>query len=745
MCASAFGERLNVSISAHKRIFQKKEEFPLSEQKKNVNSTVAGSEMGAHIADGEAGTKSADELMAEFDRESNTRRFTGLAEKLIKIAFLAFTVFVFGTRFYTIPEQARMSAFLGIIIFLGFLIYPLYKKQSKRVNFIPWYDFLFAIIGSTPYFYYSFNFRAITNRAVAINDVDKIMAIIGIVFLFELCRRAVGLPILFVAGGFIAYAFIYGKSLQSILYNLFYTTNGIPGTPLNVCSTFIVFFIILGSFLEKTGIGGFFVDLANAIAGYASGGPAKVAVISSALEGMYSGSSVANTVGSGSVTIPVMKSIGYKPEFAAAVEAAASTGGQIMPPIMGAAAFLMSEITAIPYVTIAVAAILPAILYFTGIFMMIHFEAKKLGLKGLPKDSIPNFFKLFFRKGYLFLPIVVLVALMSFGKTPAQSACMAILTTMLLMLVTDLVKMAKKYLKKEDAASDIIDSILLLLPIVAFYVCMFALHYKMENSAILAGLVYIVVSFFGKNTRESGVISLEALESGMRNTMGVSLACGLAGIVAGVVTLTSLGSTLIGIIVPIAHNNLFLALFLTMLTCIVLGMGVPTTANYLIMATITAPILTEMGLPLLAAHMFVFYFGIVADITPPVALAAYAGSAIAGSNPFKTGVIATRLAIAAFVIPYMFAFNPKMLFIDASVLEVVTIIVTSLIGIFALSAGLEGYMFRKMRFYEIIPLIIGGLLMIYPGVISDVIGLVLVAAVTVYQVIMSKKDRALGR
>lgn len=440
-----------------------------------------------------------------------------------------------------------------------------------------------------------------------------------------------------------------------------------------------------------------------------------------------------------------MKSIGYKPEFAAAVEAAASTGGQIMPPIMGAAAFLMSEITAIPYVTIAVAAILPAILYFTGIFMMIHFEAKKLGLKGLPKDSIPNFFKLFFRKGYLFLPIIVLVALMSFGKTPAQSACMAILTTMLLMLVTDLVKMAKKYLKKEDVASDILDSILLLLPIVAFFVCMFALHYKMENSAILAGLVYIVVSFFGKNTRESGVLSLEALESGMRNTMGVSLACGLAGIVAGVVTLTSLGSTLIGVIVPIAHNNLFLALFLTMLTCIVLGMGVPTTANYLIMATITAPILTEMGLPLLAAHMFVFYFGIVADITPPVALAAYAGSAIAGSNPFKTGVIATRLAVAAFVIPYMFAFNPKMLFIDASVLEIVTIIVTSLIGIFALSAGLEGYMFRKMRFYEIIPLIIGGLLMIYPGVISDVIGLVLVAAVTVYQVIASKKDRALGR
>ncbi|MGN1121597.1 MAG: TRAP transporter permease, partial [Eubacteriales bacterium] len=629
-------------------------------------------------------TKTADELMAEFDRESNTRQFSGIAQILIKVAFLAFAVFIFGTRFFTLPEQVRMSVFLGIIMFLGFLIYPLYKKQTKKKNFIPWYDFLFAVVGATPYFYYAVNFRAITNRAVAINDVDKIMAIIGIVFLFELCRRAVGLPILFVAGGFIVYAFVYGKSLNSILYNLFYTTNGIPGTPLNVCSTFIVFFIILGSFLEKTGIGGFFVDLANSIAGYASGGPAKVAVISSALEGMYSGSSVANTVGSGSVTIPVMKSIGYKPEFAAAVEAAASTGGQIMPPIMGAAAFLMSEITGIPYVTIAVAAILPAVLYFAGIFMMIHFEAKKYGLKGLPKESIPNFFKLFIRKGYLFLPIVVLVLLMSLGKTPAQSACMAILTTMAIMLITDVVKMIGKLIKGKDFASDIIDTALLMLPVLTFFIAMFLLKYKMENAAILAGLVYIVVSFFGKQTRESGKLSLDAIETGVRNTMGVSLACGLAGIVAGIVTLTSLGSTLIGVIVPIAHNNLFFALFLTMLTCIVLGMGVPTTANYLIMATITAPILVKMGLPLLAAHMFVFYFGIVADITPPVALAAYAGSAIAHSNPLKTGVTATRLAITAFIIPYIFAFNSKMLFIDATVLEVILIILTSCVGIFAL-------------------------------------------------------------
>lgn len=327
---------------------------------------------------------------------------------------------------------------------------------------------------------------------------------------------------------------------------------------------------------------------------------------------------------------------------------------------------------------------------------------------------------------------------MSFNRTPAQSACMAILTTMLLMLVTDIVKMVKNL-----NTANKIDLVLSFIPILAFVVCMFGLGIKMENAAISAGLVYIVVSFLGKETRESGKISLDALETGMRNTMGVSLACGLAGIVAGVVTLTSLGSTLISVIVPIANNNLFFALFLTMATCIVLGMGVPTTANYLIMATITAPILIKMGLPTLAAHMFVFYFGIVADITPPVALAAYAGSAIAHSNPFKTGVTATRLAITAFIIPYIFAYNPKMLFIDATVVDIILIIITSLVGVYALSAGLEGYMFRKLRFYEIIPLIIGGLLMIYPGTLSDVIGVLLVAAVTVFQLYQVRQDKEL--
>jgi len=678
----------------------------------------------------------ADELIAEFDRESNTRGFLGEGKTVIKMLFLVLCFFTFATRFITFPEQVRMSIFLGMIMFLGFLIYPSYKKQSKKKNYIPWYDYLFAIAAAAPYFYYAMNFDAIANKAAMIrrDEVAMILGIIGIVAIFELCRRAVGLPILFVAGAFIVYAFYYGKSYDAIVYDLFYTTNGIFGSPLNVCSTFIVFFIILGAFLEKTGIGNFFVDLANSVAGWASGGPAKVAVISSALEGMYSGSSVANTVGSGSITIPTMKKVGYKPEFAAAVEAAASTGGQIMPPIMGAAAFLMTEYTGVSYPVIAVSAILPAALYFAGIFMMIHFEAKKLGLEGLPKDAIPNFFKLLLSKGYLLLPIVVLVAMMSGGSTPAQAACMAIVTTLFIMYLLDIFKILKE--KKIKKLADIE----IFLPIICFAILIGFLGFELEGAGLLSGFFYVLIALGNKNTVESGKLAVDAFESGVRNTMGVASACAIAGIVSGVVSTTGLASTLLTFIKNVSGGNLFIALFFTMIACIILGMGVPTTANYVIMATTTAPILIELGLPVLVAHMFVFYFGIVADITPPVALAAYAGSAIAGSNPLRTGVTATRLAITAFIIPYIFAFNPKMLFIDATIVEVALIIVTSCAGIFTLSAALEGYMFRKLKVYESLPLIVGALLMIYPGILTDIIGFAIAALIIAVQIIEKKKD-----
>jgi TRAP transporter 4TM/12TM fusion protein len=604
-------------------------------------------------------------------------------------------VYVFWvTLVANLGEQIRRNAFLGILVFTGFLLYPLRRNMTKRKNYIPWYDFLLAVLAVIPFLYYIVNFQAITNRAILLKPLDIAMGLMGLILLAELCRRVVGLPILVVASGFIAYAFISGFSLRRVVHQLFYTTDGIIGTPVGVCSTFIVLFIFLASFLEKSGIASFFIDLANSVAGFTSGGPAKVAVIASALEGMISGSSVANTVGSGSVTIPVMKKIGYRGEFAAAVEAAASTGGQSMPPIMGAAAFLMAEFTGISYPVIAVSAILPAVLYFSGIFLMVHFEAKKLGLKGLSKEQCPNLFKLLIKKGYLFLPVVILVAMMSFGFTPAYAACIAIFGA-------------------------------------------------------------FIISFFSKETRFTLSKFSDALTGGTRNTIGVAIACAMAGIVVGIVSLTGIGQQLIGKLINLVnnpfliqtHTNLFIALFFTMISCLVLGMGIPTTANYVIMATITAPMIIRTGaeigvtIPILAAHMFVFYFGIVADITPPVALAAYAGAAIAKSDPIKTGITATRLAITAFIIPYIFIFNPAMLLIDTTVFKIIQIIFSSCFGMFGLAIGLEGYLLQKLVLPLRFAAIIGGLLLIDPGLISDIIGFCLIAAVIFTQVFKHRIDR----
>ena len=632
-------------------------------------------------------------LIAQFDRESNVRRFSGVPALLIKGLLFLFAAYVFWvTLFANLPEQVRRCAFVGILVFTGFLLYPARRRMAKLENYIPWYDFALGTLGAVSFFYYVVNFRAIIERAVLLQPLDIVMGVMGIIILAELCRRVVGIPILIVAAGFIAYAFIDGYSLRRVVHHLFYTTDGIIGTPIGVCSTFIVLFIFLASFLEKSGIAGFFIDLANSVAGFTAGGPAKVAVIASALEGMISGSSVANTVGSGSVTIPMMKKTGYRPEFAAAVEAAASTGGQIMPPIMGAAAFLMAELTGVPYPVIAVTAILPAILYFTGIFLMVHFEAKKLGLAGLPRESLPHFGRLVITRGYLFLPILALVALMGVGFTPAYAACFAILTA-------------------------------------------------------------FIVSFFRKETRFTRAGLSEAITNGSRNTIGVAIACAVAGTIVGIVSLTGIGQLLVSRLVIIVNNpllvstgtNLFAALFLTMLTCLILGMGIPTTANYVIMATITAPMVIRAGaeigvvVPILAAHMFVFYFGVLADITPPVALAAYAGAAIAKSNPIKTGVTATRLAIAAFIIPYIFVFNPAMLFIDTTPLKVAQIVCTSCIGMFSLAIGIEGYMLRKIAVPWRLAAIAAGLLLIDPGLLSDIVGIALIAAVTVAQAVLKNK------
>lgn len=632
-----------------------------------------------------------DQLMADFDKESNTRHFKGIFEKIIKIAMILFSVYVmFDGWTGTMEERQKMSWFIGIIVFMAFIIYPVSKKEKKRPNHVPFYDYIFAVLGAGSFFYYAINCQAIVDRASRINELDIAVAIIGTLLLFEACRRVVGLPIVCVSAAFIAYAFIINETnhpLRMIMYKLFYTTEGIAGTPLNVCASFIVLFIIFASFLEQSGIGAFFVDLANSIAGKSTGGPAKVAVISSAMEGMYSGSSVANTVGSGSVTIPTMKRCGYKPEFAAAVEAAASTGGQIMPPIMGAAAFLMTEYTGMPYSQIAIAAILPAVLYFTGIFMMIHFEAKKLGLKGLPKEAIPNFFKLIISKGYLLLPVVALVVAMN-HFSPAKAAILAIFCAIGVKLIEGIVKSI--------------------------------VHKKFE----LDFMIYF-----------------HSLANGTKNAIGVALACAVAGCISAMVQQTGLANVLSSLVQSAAGLHPIFALMLTMIMCIVLGMGVPTTANYVIMASMVAPILMRsLNIPVLAAHMFVFYFGIVADITPPVALAAYAGSAIAKSNPMKTGVTATRLAITAFIVPYIFAFSPEMLIIgsDKPWYEIVLLVITALCGIFIVSAGMEGYLLKPMPWWQRIVALAGGLCMIIPGLATDIIGVVAIVLLVVIQKFLTK-------
>ena len=653
-----------------------------------------------------------DEVMRKYDRESNTRIWSGWQAVVIKVFMAAFALLcICMTLFSTAMPEIRLPGFMGFIVLAGFLNFPASKHHVKP-NYLPWYDILLMVIGAGCFFYFAFNAMTMIKLATRIQPIHVVIGVVGILVLVELCRRCVGLPILVVAGLLIFYAFYnqlsynpsFYQALKNIIYKLFYTTSGVIGTPISVCYTYIVLFIIFGAFLERTGIANFFISFANRIAGWSSGGPAKVAVISSALCGMVSGSSVGNTVTTGSFTIPMMKKTGYKPEFAGAVEAAASTGGQIMPPIMGAAAFLMAEYIGIPYAKVAVKAILPAILYFTGIFISVHLEAKKLGLRGIPKDQLPKW-RLLLRDCYLILPLILLVWLVSSGaKTMSHSAAYSILAAIVVGLVNFFLTRMRDV--EEKSAKTMVRAI-------------------------------------GGALADSGKSAVDSLEAGAKGAITVAVACAMAGIIAGCITVTGLASILINAIVQLAGNATFIGLILTMICCIILGMGVPTTANYCIMASTCAPILIKMGYPLVAAHFFVFYFGIVADITPPVALAAYAGSAIAKSNPMKTGINATKLAIAAFIVPFIFAYNPQMLFENVtSVFQVVQIVITALLGIFAVAAGLEGYILRMMGWPLRVLAVVGGLTLLIPGTVSDLIGLVIVAGIIALQLLQNKRERS---
>ena len=677
----------------------------------NRMSKKEKNEILASASDADVGTAAdVDEIMRKYDRESNTRIWTGKPKVVVSCVLALFSLFcIYVTLFANFLEQVRLTSFMGLVIVMGFLTFPA-KKGVQKVNHLPWYDIVLMILGAGAFFYYCFNANTLLNMRLKIKLQDvklTIIGIVGLLVLAELCRRSVGLPILCVATVFIAYTFISGNKLPRTVYELFYGDNGVLTTPVNVCSKYIVVFIIFGAFLERTGISDFFISVAVSLCGRFAGGPAKVAVVSSALCGMVSGSSVGNTVTTGSVTIPMMKRTGYRPEFAGAVEASASTGGQIMPPIMGAAAFLMADYLGISYSNIIVRAILPAVLYFLGIFIAVHLEAKKLGLKGTPRDQLPRI-RLLVKQTYLILPLIILIYLVcSNTRTMQFSAAVAILAAIAVGFINNALRYARE--KKSQGEKT----------------------FRIQNP--VAATFGVGGGFGVKNI-------FEALEAGGRSCISVGVACGVAGVICGCITVTGLANKLINVIVGISGSSSLLALLLTMLCCIVLGMGVPTTANYCIMASTCAPILIKMGVPDIAAHFFVFYFGIVADITPPVALAAYAGSAIAKGNPMKTGITATRLAIAAFIIPFVFAYSPELLFVgDVVWYNVVLIILTATVGMVGVAAGLSGYLVRPMSLVERLITVAGGMLLIIPGTLTDLLGVGLIAVGIVLQVFAHKK------
>lgn len=658
----------------------------------------------------------AEEVMRQFDKESDFRVISGFFGKVIAAICIVFSVFqIYTALFGVLDAMMQRSIHVAFAFCLIFLLYPMNKKWPR--NKVHPLDAVLSVFGAAAPLYITMLWTTtLSQRSGMATALDIAVGIVGVLLVLEAARRVVGMPIVIVALVFISYAFLgpfipgkmahRGVSFQSLIEHLWFTTEGIFGTPIGVSSTFIFLFILFGSFLEKTGLGQFFIDISNAIAGWASGGPAKVAVIASALEGTVSGSSVGNVVGSGSFTIPMMKKLGYKPEFAAAVEATASTGGQIMPPIMGAAAFLMAEFTSIPYGRIALAAVIPALLYFFSCFTQVHFEAKKLGLKGMKREDLPKAKDLLLKRGYLMIPLVAIIYLLTEGATPMKAAMWAIII-----------------------------------------------------SVAIAGIGSIVNKIRGNAVTFTFMDVVKSLETGARGALGVIAACACAGIIIGVVTKTGLGLKLGEILVEAAGGKLFLTLVFTMITSLILGMGVPTTANYVITSTIAAPaiimILNKLAgegsyaFPanseaiILAANMFAFYFGVLADITPPVALAAFAGSAIAKSDPMKTGVQATKLGIAAFIIPFIFVYNPEMLLfgVKEHPILMVWMIFTAIIGIIAVAAGVEGFFLTKLTWYERIGFFAGGIGMVTPAIWDDIAGGTVLVAILILQIIKQRNSK----
>lgn len=611
-------------------------------------------------------------------------RLTGSAAVVCKYTAMAMSVFhIYTAAFGSMVALLQRSIHLAFAFSLIFLIFPACKRDKEQRNGVPMIDLCLSLLAAASFLYVSYNYEIMRTRMSMVDDLTMLDIFFGasaILLVMEGARRALGIALVIIPAVALVYAlsgaflpgFLWhrGFSLTQIVDYMYMGSNGIFGMPVGISATYLMLFIIFGCLMEKTGTGQMIMDLACSVAGRSRGGPAKVAVISSALFGSVSGTAVSNVYATGIFTIPLMKRLGYRPEFAGAVEAVASTGGQIVPPVLGAAAFIMAEWLGMPYGDICLAAIIPAVLYYLALLVMVHLEAVKTGMSGLPDDQIPDRRNVV-KSLYLLIPLLILMAMLFTGFT-------------------------------------------------------------VTRSAVSAMAVAFVISFAKKETRLGIAEIMWVLETSANRGATIAAATACAGLIIGAITLTGVGLSITGAIVSYFQDNLFLALFFAMTSSIILGMGVPTVVAYIIVATLSAPILIKLGVDLFPAHMFVFYYGVMAMVTPPVAVAAWAGAEIAGADYNRTGFVAVRLGIVAFVIPFMFVYEPALLGIGSPLYVAVTF-VFAVIGVIGLSCSLAGWLFGPMPMWLRLPLFASGLGLIYPELLSSFIGLTALCLTALYQ------------
>lgn len=622
-----------------------------------------------------------DELMRNYEVESRTRVLKGVVKKVVTIIAVIMSLFhLYMAGLGTLPTCKQRMIHLGLALLLIFLLYPFAKKNSSKKHSI--LDYILGVMGLGVNLYLLLNIDAISMRAGLTTNIDLIVGGIAILLVLEAARRCVGVELPALAVLFLMYTYLgpylpraiahRGYSIQRIIEHMFISAEGIYGVALGVSSTYIFLFILFGAFLGETGLSKLFTNISMALAGHKPGGPAKVSIIASGFLGMINGSAAANVVTTGAFTIPLMKKIGYKSYFAGAVEAVASTGGQIMPPVMGAAAFIMAEFLGVSYKTIMLSALIPAILYYVALWANVHLEALKLGLSGLAKENLPKAGKELKENGHLLLPIVLLVYLICTDYTPAFAAFYSILSL-------------------------------------------------------------IVLSSLRKHTRMNLLSLFNSLEMGAKGALGVAIACAVVGIIVGVITITGLGLQLANMILTISGGLLVPTLFLTMVACVILGMGLPTSAAYIVAGTVAAPAMIKLGVLPITAHLFVLYFAVLSAITPPVALAAYAGAGISGAEPTKVGWTAARLGLAGFIVPFMFVFSPGLIFQASSFWVIIFNFATATIGVICLSGAIQGFMVRRANIAFRVVLFISAILLIHGSILTDGIGIILLVLILAVQ------------